>query len=107
MADFGTLGSGWDCKFLWVRRMFQISNFDRETFLIYTLELKLHLLECFPYVCIGSHAFAMFAILVCVIYNNVHYKWLPDVSSSDMWWFPMFFLLSVSARLKKIITRAL
>ena len=37
--------------------MAQITNFDRETFLIHTLELKLWLFE----VCIGSHSLAMFA----------------------------------------------
>ena len=37
--------------------MAQIMNFDRETFLIHTLELKLWLFE----VCIGSHSLAMFA----------------------------------------------
>ena len=37
--------------------MAQITNFDRETFLIHALELKLWLLE----VCIGSHSLAMFA----------------------------------------------
>ena len=36
--------------------MAQITNFDRETFLIHTLELKLWLFE----VCIGSHSLAMF-----------------------------------------------
>ena len=44
-------------KFIWARRMAQITNFDRETFLIYALELKLWLFE----VCIGSHSLAMFA----------------------------------------------
>ena len=34
--------------------MAQITNFDQETFLINTLELKLRLLECSPYVCIGK-----------------------------------------------------
>ena len=37
--------------------MAQIMNFDRETFLIHTLELKLWLFE----VCIRSHSLAMFA----------------------------------------------
>ena len=37
--------------------MAQITNFDRETFLIHALELKLWLFE----VCIGSHSLAMFA----------------------------------------------
>ena len=37
--------------------MAQITNFDRETSLIHTLELKLWLFE----VCIGSHSLAMFA----------------------------------------------
>ena len=37
--------------------MAQITNFDREIFLIHTLELKLWLFE----VCIGSHLLAMFA----------------------------------------------
>ena len=39
------------------RRMAQITNFDQETFLIHTLELKLWLFE----VCIGSHSLTMFA----------------------------------------------
>ena len=37
--------------------MARIMNFDRETFLIHALELKLWLFE----VCIGSHSLAMFA----------------------------------------------
>ena len=37
--------------------MAQITNFDRETFLIHALELKLWLFE----VCIGSDSLAMFA----------------------------------------------
>ena len=37
--------------------MAQITNFDRETFLIHALELKLWLFE----VCIGSHSLVMFA----------------------------------------------
>ena len=37
--------------------MAQIMNFDRATFLIHALELKLWLFE----VCIGSHSLAMFA----------------------------------------------
>ena len=37
--------------------MAQITNFDRETFLIHALELKLWLFE----VCIGSHSLAMFS----------------------------------------------
>ena len=37
--------------------MAQITNFDRETFLIHTLELKLWIFE----VGIGSHSYAMFA----------------------------------------------
>ena len=40
--------------FTWARRMAKITNFDRDTFLIHTLELKLRLLECSPYVCIGK-----------------------------------------------------
>ena len=43
--------------FIWARRMAQITNFDRETFLIHALELKLWLFE----ICIGSHSLAMFA----------------------------------------------
>ena len=37
--------------------MAQITNLDRETFLIHALELKLWLFE----VCVGSHSLAMFA----------------------------------------------
>ena len=37
--------------------MAQITNFDRETFLIHTLEVKLWHFE----VCIGSHSLSMFA----------------------------------------------
>ena len=44
-------------SFIWARKMAQITNFDRDTFLIHTLELKLWLFE----VCIGSHSLAMFA----------------------------------------------
>ena len=43
ISIIGTLGSGWTVTFTWARKM---ANFDRETFLIHTLELKLRLLEC-------------------------------------------------------------
>ena len=42
--------------FTWARKMAKIMNFDRELFFIHALELKLRLLECFPYVCIGKPA---------------------------------------------------
>ena len=96
--------------------MAQITNFDRETFLIHALELKLWLFE----VCIGSHSLAMFAKknfrstrdkfygrAGCVDdpSPNIVYKailmpacivWLYYVSSSTVWWFSdHFFLLSV------------
>ena len=44
-------------SFILARRMAQITNLDRETFLIHALKLKLWLFE----VCIGSHSLAMFA----------------------------------------------
>ena len=43
--------------------MAQITNFDRETFLIHTLELKLWLFE----VCIGSHSLAIFAKKILLV----------------------------------------
>ena len=54
MGLWGAVGT---VNFIWARRMAQITNFDRETFLIHALELKLWLFE----VCIGSHSLAMFA----------------------------------------------
>ena len=54
MGLWGAVGT---VSFIWARRMAQITNFDRETFLIHTLQLKLWLFE----VCIGSHSLAMFA----------------------------------------------
>ena len=48
---------GLNVSFIWARRMAQITNFDRKTFLIHALELNLWLFE----VCIGSHSLAMFA----------------------------------------------
>ena len=53
----GLWGAVGTVSFIWARRMAQITNFDRETFLIHALELKLWLFE----VCIGSHSLAMFA----------------------------------------------
>ena len=43
------------------RRMDRTWKFLGSGILIHTLELKLWHFEVFPYVCIGSHAFAMFA----------------------------------------------
>ena len=103
-------------SFIWARRMAQITNFDRETFLIHALELKLWLFE----VCIGSHSLAMFAkknlrarginlmdargTLTTLFPNIVHTAvwvpacivWLYYASSSTVWLFSAhFFLLSV------------
>ena len=83
-------------------------RFDRETFFIQTLELKLWLFE----VCIGSHSFAMFdkkfyghvAYVDDPLPNIVHIAvwvpaciiWLYYASSLTVWWFSYhFFLLSV------------
>ena len=46
ISIIGTLGSGWTVTFTWAHKMAKITNFDRDTFLIHTLELKLRLLEC-------------------------------------------------------------
>ena len=96
--------------------MAQITNFDRETFLIHALESKLWLFE----VCIGSHSLAMFAKKFFTgkrdkfygragyvddpLPNIVHIAvlvpacivWLYYAPSSTVWWFlDHFFLLSV------------
>ena len=110
-------------SFIWARRMAQITNFDRETFLIHTLELKLWLFE----VCIGSHSLVMFAknflrvrginftgargtlttlYQTLCIYTAVWVPacivWLYYASSSTVWWFSdHFFLISVWSPRKK------
>ena len=98
--------------------MAQITNFDREIFLIHALELKLWLFE----VCIGSHSLAMFAKKILwarainftgargtltTLYQTLFILlfgclapacivWLYYASSSTVWWFSdHFFLLSV------------
>ena len=38
-----------------------------EKILIHSLELKLRPFKVYPYVCIGSHVFAMFGVPMCVI----------------------------------------
>ena len=55
MEDLGALA---DIIFIRARRMGQSNRFDR---MFHTLELKLRPFEVSPYVCIGSHAFAMFS----------------------------------------------
>ena len=100
--------------------MAQITNFDRETFLIHTLELKLWLFE----VCIGSHSLAMFAkkfyghakkfygraaYVDDPLPNTVHIAvwvpacivWLYYASSSTVWWFSNHFFCLVCGPLEK------
>ena len=52
--------------------MAKIMNFDRELFLIHTLELKLRLFECSPYVCIGKPWIYNVSRMVCVIWKHAH-----------------------------------
>ena len=97
--------------------------------MIHTLQLKLWPFEVSPYVCIGSHAFAMFPPTRYVrggatrahkrddlypISSKFEYRlpacivWLYYASSSTMWWFSdNFFLLSVLVSLKKKKKKAL
>ena len=101
--------------------MAQITNFERETFLIHALELKLWLFE----VCIGSHSLATFGKkiftgtrdkfygragyvddpLPYIVHIAVCIVWLYYASSSTVWWFSdhFFFLLSVWSPCKKKI----
>ena len=91
--------------------MAQITNFDLEIFFIHTLELKLRLLDCSPYVCIGKPCICNVSRL------GVHYLetcsklgslgYLLALYGSTMYlgvciglW-TIFFSLSVSACLKK------
>ena len=46
----------WELRFL-----YQHAEWIENIYLIHASELEICPIECFPYVCIGSHAFAMFA----------------------------------------------
>ena len=96
--------------------MAQITNFDRETFLIHTLELKLWRFK----VCIGSHSLAIFAKkflrargknftgargtlttlyrTLCILLFGcllALYAWLYYASCSTVWWFSDHFFCLV------------
>ena len=96
----------WDRKFIWARRMAQITNFDRETFLINALELKLSLLECFLYVCIGKLCICNVSMCgVCFLENTPCLQCMALLCNLGVLWkFPnnLFFCRCVSARFKNI-----